>query len=251
MKNAGFFALLCRLMLGFIYLSAGLSKLGHHDFGNVIGPVQKEFFTELMNLPVWTAYAAAFIQSITGAFALTNSFAVWGILLMLPMNLGLLLFTINWPGTVFVNAFFLILSIFLVIFEWKKIKNLVLKRNLTERSVEGKSFAVYVILFSVLAFIFGIFLPDFRIPFMLAGFMILAYSAMDIISGKKLFTLDKIIVAIFFFCTFLFAFMPVIVTQLVDIDISPFFIIFGFVAVAIFLFFIRLIKYRKGNQSFK
>ena len=55
MNNRQFTSLLFRLLLGFVYLSAGLSKLGTHLFGNVIGPVDTSEFWNMMHLPQYTA----------------------------------------------------------------------------------------------------------------------------------------------------------------------------------------------------
>lgn len=93
LSNRKFVSLFFRLILGFVYLSAGFSKLAPDYIGNVIGP--SKLPEELFSIEVlYLFYAMAFLQIVAGTLILSLRYAVAGLLLLLPITLAILIFTL-------------------------------------------------------------------------------------------------------------------------------------------------------------
>lgn len=125
-KDRHFFFLLIRLVLGYIFLSSGLCKLTHGAFGQLIGPPL--LIDELKEYGLETfGYIIASSQVIVGALVLTQRFSLLGLIALVPINLGILGVTISqgWTGTPYVNAFFLILNIAALLYEYPALQHLV------------------------------------------------------------------------------------------------------------------------------
>lgn len=121
-----FFFLLIRLVLGYIFISSGLCKLTHGAFGQLIGPPLlidelKEYGLELFG------YLIASSQVVVGALILTQRFSLLGLIALVPINLGILGVTLSqgWTGTPYVNAFFLILNLAALAYEYPALRHLI------------------------------------------------------------------------------------------------------------------------------
>lgn len=66
----------------------------------------------------------AISQVMAGALVLSQRYSVLGLIMLIPMNLGILLVTIsqNWAGTPYVDAVFTTLNIFALLYEWNTLK---------------------------------------------------------------------------------------------------------------------------------
>ncbi len=113
MTNTSFTALMIRLSLGFIYLSAGFGKLAPGHIGWLIGP------PDIANFVDWqwliTIYPLiAIAQIAAGALTLTQRYSLLGLLALLPLSIGILVFTIvaGFKGTPIINGFLLGLLLF-------------------------------------------------------------------------------------------------------------------------------------------
>ncbi len=113
MTNTSFTALMIRLSLGLVYMTAGFNKLAGDYIGHLIGPPEIEGFVDwewlIMLYPV-----VAVIQVIVGALVLTQRYSLLGLLGLLPLSIGILTFTIvaQFKGTPILNAFLLSLLLF-------------------------------------------------------------------------------------------------------------------------------------------
>ena len=125
MTNKAFTALMIRLSLGFIYMSAGLGKLAPTQVGWLIGPPDIARFVDwewlIMMYPV-----IAVIQVLAGALVLTQRYSLLGLLALLPLSVGILVFTIvaKFQGTPILNAFLLGLLLFALWVEKDAIRKL-------------------------------------------------------------------------------------------------------------------------------
>jgi uncharacterized membrane protein YphA (DoxX/SURF4 family) len=123
MKHKDFFIILIRLFLGYIFLSAGLCKLTHGHFGQIIGPPLLEDMLAKYGLALF-ARVVAMLQVICGMLLLSQRFSTIGAIMLVPMNLSILAVTISmqWVGTPYVNGFFTILNFVLLAYDWPKLK---------------------------------------------------------------------------------------------------------------------------------
>ncbi|HKK10267.1 MAG TPA: hypothetical protein VJ939_05490 [Bacteroidales bacterium] len=93
MSNRNIASLFFRLILGFVYLTAGFSKLAPNYIGNVIGP--SKLPEDLFSIEVlYLFYAMAFLQIVAGTLVLSLRYAGAGLLLLLPLTLAILIFTL-------------------------------------------------------------------------------------------------------------------------------------------------------------
>ncbi|MCH7411807.1 hypothetical protein MM239_20640 [Belliella sp. DSM 111904] len=125
MNNRQLTALMIRLALGFIYLSAGLSRLAPEYLGNIIGPVYlPEILKSDFIIFIW--YSSAIYEVIVGSLILSQKYSPHGLLLVIPLSIALLILTIflGFGATPIFNCFFTIFLIFALIQEkipYKKI----------------------------------------------------------------------------------------------------------------------------------
>jgi len=121
LKNKDLLTLLIRLFLGYIFFSAGVCKLTHGNFGQIIGPPWLEESLVKYGLGFF-AQVVAVSQVICGALLLSQRFSLLGTIMLVPMNVAILAVTtsMNWTGTPYVNAAFLTLNLILLGLEYKK-----------------------------------------------------------------------------------------------------------------------------------
>lgn len=109
MRLSDIYLLFIRLFLGYVFASAGLCKLTGGQFGQLIGPPTADMLPGLEG--IWVFLATS--QVLVGALVLSGRWALAGLLALLPLNVGILAYTIgnHWMGTPFVNGFFVLLNL--------------------------------------------------------------------------------------------------------------------------------------------
>ena len=127
-----FNALLIRLFLGYLFTSSGLCKLTDGHFGQLIGPPL--LIEQLTPHGLRTfGFFIAISQIMAGALVLSQRYALLGLIMLVPMNLGILMVTIsqNWTGTPYVDAVFTTLNLIALLYEWNTLKFLLLPEKTT------------------------------------------------------------------------------------------------------------------------
>ncbi|MBC3539433.1 DoxX family membrane protein [Rufibacter sediminis] len=122
-KNKDFLVLLTRLFLGYVFFSAGICKLTHGNFGQLIGPPWLEERLAEYGLAFF-AQVVAVSQVVIGALLFSQRFSTLGAVMLVPINISILAVTIsqNWSGTPYVNAVFLGLNVALLLYEYQRFK---------------------------------------------------------------------------------------------------------------------------------
>jgi uncharacterized membrane protein YphA (DoxX/SURF4 family) len=129
MRNQKFWKFIAgciRFWLGFILLSAGVTKMFHGHFIQLIGPPWMEGELEKYNLGFYSVFIA-YSQIVIGFMLLVKRFATLGAVMATPMFANILMITISlhWHGTPYVVTFFLLCNIYLLIYDYHKIKFLI------------------------------------------------------------------------------------------------------------------------------
>ncbi|HEY0896866.1 MAG TPA: DoxX family membrane protein [Sphingobacteriaceae bacterium] len=122
-RTKDFLILLTRLFLGYIFVSAGFCKLTHGHFGQLIGPPWLEERLAEYGLAMF-ARVVAWSQIVCGVLLLSQRFSILGAIMLFPMNVSILAVTISmdWHGTPYINAVFLVLNLMLLLYEWPKFR---------------------------------------------------------------------------------------------------------------------------------
>lgn len=117
--------LLIRLSLGIIYMTSGLSKLAPEYLGNIIGPVNLEKAYESNSIHI-LMNITAIIQTLLGSLILSQRYSIIGLIFLLPLSVGILIFTIyaGFGLTPIINLLLLLLLIYLLTQEKKSVKKL-------------------------------------------------------------------------------------------------------------------------------
>lgn len=129
-----FNVLLIRLFLGYVFTSSGLCKLTEGHFGQLIGPPL--LIEQLTPHGLRTfGFFIAVSQVTVGALVLSQRYAVLGLIMLVPMNVGILMVTISqhWRGTPYVDAVFTTLNILALLYEWNTLKFLLLPEHTSIR----------------------------------------------------------------------------------------------------------------------
>jgi uncharacterized membrane protein YphA (DoxX/SURF4 family) len=115
-----------RLFLGAIFFTSGMGKLTHGDFPGLIGPVWLAERLEQFGLAPWAQFVG-WSQVVIGLLLLSQRFATLGAVMLVPMITNILVITISlgWRGTPYVNAVLLLMNLFLLAADWKKLRWLV------------------------------------------------------------------------------------------------------------------------------
>lgn len=123
MRLTDFYVLMIRLLLGYVFFSSGLCKLSDGHFGQLIGPpfLIKQLAQYQLGL---FGYFVAVSQVLVGALVLSQRWSLLGLVMLVPMNASILAVTTSqqWTGTPFVNAFFLLLNLLALLYEWKSLR---------------------------------------------------------------------------------------------------------------------------------
>ncbi len=113
-----------RLGLGLIFFTAGMSKLYfEHQFPGLIGPVWLEERLAEHGLGLYGRFIGI-SQIIVGILLFTQRFATIGAILCFPIILNIFMVTISlqWQGTPYVNAFLVLLNLWLLAYDYHKLK---------------------------------------------------------------------------------------------------------------------------------
>lgn len=117
------YLLLIRLLLGYVFASSGLCKLTDGQFGQLIGPplLIKDLAQHGL---AGLGYFLASSQVLIGALVLSGRWSLLGLVSMVPLNAGILAFTLaaHWKGTPFVNGFLLLLNLLALAAEWPTLR---------------------------------------------------------------------------------------------------------------------------------
>ena len=255
MPNTQFIALLFRLILGFVYLSAGLSKLGAHSFGNIIGPVESEKVLALAGVAAYWGDLLAFVQILTGALLLTHRLRLAGAVAALPLSTGLFLFTLHWQGTMYINAFFLLMTIVLLLIEWRGIRKgnsgrfLNVVSSIMGRKAGSRDFTFYILGLAVLAFIAGLLLPEHKHLFVVITTILMAFILIDLAQAHKYLILDKGVLVCYAVFILIVSYLPLLVNNGAQFR-TVFLPILGILLLLGGLIFVwRLLRFRKRGSS--
>lgn len=121
MKVLRFFTVSIRVFLGLIFFSSGMGKL--LPFPGIIGPVWLEAELAQYGLGMFARFIA-YSQITVGLLLLSQRFATLGAVMLFPIVLNIFMVTVsmNWRGTPYVLAFFMLLNIYLLIMDYHKLK---------------------------------------------------------------------------------------------------------------------------------
>ncbi len=115
---------LIRIFLGLIFFTAGLSKLYfEHQFPVVIGPVWLEERLAEHDLGLYARFIAG-SQIIAGLLLFSQRFSTLGAVLTFPIILNIFMVTVSmeWQGTPYVNFVLLSLNVWLLAYDYPKLK---------------------------------------------------------------------------------------------------------------------------------
>lgn len=243
MKSKHFTTVLIHLSLGLVYLTSGFSKLAPKNLGNIIGPVNLDFISD-STLSWYFMLFVAVYQVIAGALTLSQRYSLVGLILLLPLSIGILIFTlvVEFGGTPLINLFILVL-IFYALYEEKNSLVKILKVNF-EGLKESKSFQRFPnqilpnislgIIFLILSLLF---LQNSTLNILLS-LAILLFTT-NLFQFKKYLLLDKIILILFPFIS-LFIINGHLINQFFS---KSFAYVFLFIIIGIMCYFIRVLFY--------
>jgi len=112
LSNRNIVSLFFRLILGFVYLSAGFSKFAPDYIGNVIGP--SKLPDDLFPIEVlYLFYTMAFLQILAGTLILSLRYAGAGLFVLLPLTTSIFIFTLvaGFGATPIINVILLGITI--------------------------------------------------------------------------------------------------------------------------------------------
>lgn len=123
LKNKDLLTLLIRLFLAYTFFSAGICKLTHGNFGQIMGPPWLEERLAEYGLGLF-AQVVAVSQVIIGLLLFSQRFSLLGAIMLVPMNVAILAVTVSqqWVGTPSLNVVFLTLNLLLLGLEHKKFR---------------------------------------------------------------------------------------------------------------------------------
>jgi uncharacterized membrane protein YphA (DoxX/SURF4 family) len=202
-RNKDFLIIITRLFLGYIFFSSGLCKLTHGHFGQIIGPPLLENTLAQYGLALF-ARIIAVMQVACGILLLSQRFSTVGAIMLLPMNLSILAVTISlgWQGTPYVNGFFVALNLLLLLYDWHKLKVLILPNQASAvkptvaDNYSYNAFNLIAITFAVAAMIASRYSLLFTNIFALATFVLIAYSLIQIKTINRLQTIIVMLVVL-------------------------------------------------------
>lgn len=123
LKNKDLLTLLIRLFLAYTFFSAGICKLTHGNFGQIIGPPWLEERLAEYGLGLF-AQVVAVSQVTIGLLLFSQRFSLLGAIMLVPMNVAILAVTVSqqWAGTPSLNMVFFTLNLLLLALEHKKFR---------------------------------------------------------------------------------------------------------------------------------
>lgn len=115
----------CRIFLGLMFLTGGLSKLT--EFMGVMGPVWLEERLAEHGLGLFARFIG-WSEALIGLLLLSGRFSTLGAIMLVPLLVNILMVTVsmNWQGTPYVIAGFLAMNAYLLIYDYPRIRMLFL-----------------------------------------------------------------------------------------------------------------------------
>ena len=236
-------------MIGFIYLTAGFSKLSPEYLGNIIGPVDLGSIYKSSLIDILMIIAAIY-QIIAGALILSQRYSVIGLILVLPLALGILIFTIfaGFAATPIINLFILLLIIFALL-EDKKSVNQILKLNFKSINL-SKSFQEFpnkIIPNVALGITFLIcclvFMDNVILNILLT--IVLLLFTINLFQVKKYLLIDKTLLVLFFIIGFIII-NGILLNQIIP---KAFYSVFALIPLGLLIYLIRLIYWRISKDK--
>ncbi|MEC7756108.1 MAG: hypothetical protein VYB44_18895 [Bacteroidota bacterium] len=129
-----------RFFLGLTFFSSGMAKLYfEHSFPGFIGPVWLEDELSTYGLGRYARFIGA-SQVTIGLLLLTQRFATLGAIMCLPMisNIFMVTVSLGWQGTPYVNAFLIILNLWLLIYDYPKLRFIFAERHMATREISTR-----------------------------------------------------------------------------------------------------------------
>jgi len=240
MTNNHFTALMIRLSLGFIYLSAGWAKLASDYLGHIIGPPDLSSFTHSQIL-ILSQDVVAIFQIIVGALILSQKHSLLGLILLIPLSIGILIFALvaGFGGTPVINLFLLILNLLALTVEKKPIQSIkkfdysrIFKSEISKLYPQsGLNITSAVLIFIIIC---GTVYPGNWLNVIATIYILL--TTLNLLQFQPVLFIDKIIFFLFFVICFIVINGQFLNSLVPGAYHSVFYLIlFGFV-----LFFIRL-----------
>ena len=239
------------LATGIIYLTAGLAKLSPGNIGNLIGPVD---FRKISDSTAFTIFmnGIAILQVVVGALLLSQRYSVLGLIVVIPMALGILIFTIvaGFGLTPIINLFLLLLLIYAYIQEKGAIKSILNKdwKAGIYKSVSFQQFPNTVIPNVALCLIALTVIFSFldNIVLNITTTLAVLLFTINLFQRKDFLPLDKILIVLFFIISCI-----IVNGMMLNKMISKgFYIVFLLIPISLLLYLIRLIywKYLKSKK---
>lgn len=240
MDSKHFTTLLIRLSLGLVYLTSGFSKLAPEHLGNMIGPVNLDFISASRASWYFMVFVAIY-QVVAGALTISQRYSVIGLILLLPLSVGILSFTLIVPfgGTPFINLFILLLLVF-ALYEEKNSLVKIFRLNV-EGLKESETFKRFPnpllpkISLGIIALTLSLVFLQNSILNMLLSLALVFFTA-NLFQYKKFVILDKILLFLFLFIS-LFVVNGLIINQYFP---NSFAYIYLLIFLGFILFFIRV-----------
>ncbi|MEC5156784.1 hypothetical protein [Chryseobacterium sp. MP_3.2] len=251
MDSKRFTTVLIHLSLGLLYLTSGFSKLAPENLGNIIGPVKLNFISDSRASWYFMVFIAVY-QIIAGALTLSQRYSLVGLILLLPLSVGILIFTlvVEFGGTPFINLFILLLLLY-ALYQEKNSLTKILRFNF-EGLKESNSFQRFPnhllpkIALGIISLTLSLVFLQHSILNILLSFALLLFTA-NLFQFIKYLLLDKILIFLFLFISLF------IVNGHLKNQVFPesFAYIFIFILIGIILYFIRVVYYFKWEKRLK
>ncbi|HEX8264063.1 MAG TPA: hypothetical protein VF596_01465 [Pyrinomonadaceae bacterium] len=113
-----------RILLGFIFFTAGMGKLTHgHYFPLTMFPMSLSKILAPYGLSLWGEFVA-WSQVLIGFLLMSQRFATIGAIMSLPLILNIFVITVSigFVGTPYLNGFLIFLNLFLLAADYHKLK---------------------------------------------------------------------------------------------------------------------------------
>lgn len=244
MKAKNITLILIYLATGTIYLTAGLSKFAPENIGNLIGPVDIHKIFDSTAFIIFMEFIAV-LQVITGALLISLRYSVLGLIIAIPMALGILLFTViaGFGLTPIINLVLLVSLIYAYLVEKDALK-LLLKRKIIGLK-ESKTYQLYpkdkyakialalIALTVVFSFLHNIVLNIF------ASLAFFFYTA-NLFQRKDYLFLDKVLIGLFF----IIGIITVNAMLLKAIHPKAPYVLFILIPLSISIYILRLVYWR-------
>lgn len=186
------FIILIRVLLGLTFFGAGMSKLYfEHKFPGVIGPVWLEDELAPYGLGMYARFIAV-AQAVTGLLLFSQRFATLGAVLLFPILLNILMVTISleWQGTPYVNGVLILLNIWLLIYDYPKLKFILSDhtesvKNIPLKRTSGKADRGWIILCIIILLTIPISYLNLNAAWIICMGAVLGLIANQVIVGKQ------------------------------------------------------------------